>query len=130
MTWWRCLSHCFFKTAVDSARGNVSSIGITDLPAGISDLDTCAACVAAKMVSLPHKVCRTRATEYLERVHVDIVGLMPILSAGGWEYLYILVDDCTRAVWTSPLHLKSEAFEHLRPSGTQQIVGLVKSYTK
>ena len=64
-----------------------------------------------KASSSAHKVGRTRTTEHLERVHVDIAGPMPVLSAGGREYLYVLVDDCTRAVWTRPLRLKSEVFD-------------------
>ena len=34
-----------------------------------------------------------------------------VKSAGGREYLYIIVDDCTRTVYTKPLWLKSEAIE-------------------
>ena len=36
---------------------------------------------------------------------------MPIKSAGGREYVYVIVDDYTQAVYTKPLHLKSEAVE-------------------
>ena len=32
-------------------------------------------------------------------------------SAGGREYLYIVVDDCTRTIYTKPLWLKSKAIE-------------------
>ena len=108
LTWHRRLGHCSFKTVVDFARSGVPGIVITDLPAEIPGLDACAACVAAKLVHLPHKVGRTRATEFLERVHIDIAGPMPTRSAGGCEYLYVLVDDCTRVVWMRALRRKSE----------------------
>jgi len=52
---------------------------------------------------------RGRATEYLERVHVDIAGPMHVPSAGGRLYLYVAVDDYTRAVYTWSLFLKSKA---------------------
>ena len=34
-----------------------------------------------------------------------------VKSAGGREYLYIVVDNCMRTVYTKPLWLKSEAIE-------------------
>jgi len=64
---------------------------ITCVPARILGLDACSACVAAKMVHLPHKEGRGRATEYLERVHVEIAGPMHVLSARGRLYLYVAV---------------------------------------
>ena len=65
----------------------------------------------AKAVHLPHKEGRTRASEYLEQVHIDIAGPMPVRSAGGKEYLYVVVDDFMRTVYMRPLRLKSEATE-------------------
>jgi len=69
----------------------------------------CAACIAAKTVHLPHKEGHDRASEYLERVHIDIVGPMPTKPVGGGEYAYTVVDDYTRAVYTRPLRLNSKA---------------------
>ena len=109
ITWHRRLGHPSFKSVVELARGSATGIIITDLQAGVPGLDACAACVAAKSVHFPHKDGRARAVEYLERVHVDIVGPMPVQSAGGKEYVYVVVDDFSRAVYTQPLHLKSEA---------------------
>jgi len=111
LTWHRRLGHSSFKTVVASAKGGVIGMQITDLPMKIPGLDACAACVAARSVHLPHKEGRSRASEYLERVHIDITGPMPVKSAGGREYLYLVVDDYTRAVYVKPLKLKSEAVE-------------------
>jgi len=61
------------------------------------------------MVHLPHKEGRGRATEYLERVHVEIAGPMHVPSARGRLYLYVAVDNHTRAVYTRSLFLRSEA---------------------
>jgi len=108
LTWHRRLGHSSFKTVVASAKG-VTGMEITDLPTKVPGLDACAACVAAKSVHLPHKEGRSRAGEFLERVHIDIAGPMPVKSAGGKSYLYIVVDDYTRAVYVKPLALKSEA---------------------
>ena len=66
MTWHRWLGHPLFKTVVALARSSVSGIVISDIPAKIPGLDACAACVAAKLVHLPHKEGRKQASKYLE----------------------------------------------------------------
>ena len=86
-------------------------MGISDLPTKIPGLEACAACVLAKAVHLPHKEGRNRATEYLERVHIDISGPVPVKSVGGREYLYVVMDDCTRTVYAKLLWPRSEAIE-------------------
>ena len=93
------------------AESGTDGMVITDLPKKIPGLDACAACIAAKSVHLPHKEGRNRAEAYLDRVHIDITGPMPKKSAGGKEYEYIIVDDYSRAVYTRPLRLKSDAPE-------------------
>jgi transposase InsO family protein len=114
MTWHRQLGHPAFKTVVELAQKGASGMVITDLPARIPSLDTCAACVVAKSVHLPHKEGRERATEYLGRVHIDVAGPMEVQSARGKVYEYVVVDNHTRAVYTRPLRLKSEAVDAFR----------------
>ena len=111
MTWHRRLGHASFKTVVALAKSGASGIVISDIPAKIPGLDACAACVAAKSVHLPHKEGRKRGSRYLERVHINIAGPMPVRSAGGREYVYVIVDDYTRDVYMKSLRLKSEAVE-------------------
>jgi len=106
-TWHRRLGHPAFKMVLALAQSGASGMVITDVPAVVPSLDACAACVAAKAIHLPHKEGRSRASEYLERVHIDIVSPMPTKSVGGREYAYYVVDDYTRAVHTKPLQLKS-----------------------
>ena len=95
MTWHRWLGHLSFKTVVVLARSGMSGIVISNIPVKIPGLDTCAACIAAKLVHLPHKEGRKRASKYLEQVHINIAGPMPIKSAGGREYVYVIVDNYT-----------------------------------
>ena len=114
MTWHRRLGHLSFKTVVALAESGADGIVITDLPRKTPGLDACAACVAAKSVHLPHREGRNRAEGYLDRVHIDIAGPMPVRSAGGKEYAYIVVDDHTRAVYMRPLRHKSDASEAFR----------------
>ena len=111
MTWHRRLGHPSFGAVIDLSKSGVCGMEIKDVPLTVPSLDSCAACVAGKSVHLPHKVGRTRATEFLERVHIDIAGPMPTPSVGGRRYLYVVVDDYLRGVYTHPLRLRSEAFE-------------------
>lgn len=70
-----------------------------DLPATIPRLHTCAACVAVKSVHLPHKTDCRQADKSLEQVHIDVAGPMPVKSAGGCEYLYVVVNDHSCVVY-------------------------------
>lgn len=58
---------------------------------------------------LPRREGCRQTSKYLERVHIDIVGPMPVKSAGGGEYKYVTMDDYARMVYTKPLRLKSRA---------------------
>ena len=82
---------------------------ITDIPVLVLGLDACTAYVTGRAMHLPHKEGHGRASKYLEQVHVDIAGLMPVASVGGHNYLCVVIDDFTCAVYTHLLHLKSEA---------------------
>ena len=42
-----------------------------------------------------------RTGRRVSRVHIDIAGPMPITLASGREYVYIVVDDYTRAVYAA-----------------------------
>ena len=68
---------------------------ITDVPASPPGLDACAACVSGKTVHLPHKVGRSRASGYLERVHIDI-GPDAVNSVRGGHYRYVFNDHTSR----------------------------------
>ena len=61
MTWHRRLGHPSFKAVLDLAKSGVSGMTVTDVPAVVPGLDSCAACVAGKAVHLPHKEGRASA---------------------------------------------------------------------
>ena len=82
------------------AENGTTGMVITDLPEKIPGPDACAAWAAAKEVHLPYKEGRSRAREYLGRVHIDITGPMQVKSAGGKEYKSMIVNDYTRVVYT------------------------------
>ena len=76
-------------------KSGASGIVITDIPVKILGLDACTTCVVGKSVHLLHKQGRQWVSRYLERVHINIAGPMPVKSAGGKEYLYVVMDDYT-----------------------------------
>ena len=82
---------------VELAQNGASGMVITDLPVKIPGLNACAACVMGKSVCLPCKE-RHGGSEYLERVHTYIAGPMPIVSARGRGYVYVVVDDYTHTM--------------------------------
>ena len=45
---------------------------------------------------------------------ISVAGPMPVKSAGGCEYLYVVVDYCTQTVYAWPMRLVSEAAEAFR----------------
>jgi hypothetical protein len=51
---------------------------------------------------------------YLDRVHVDLVGPMPVKSVGGWEYEYVAMDNYSCVVYARPMRLKLEAADILK----------------
>ena len=69
------------------------------------------------LIHLPHKEGRGWATEYLEWVYLDIGGRMSVAPAGRREYVYVVTDDYTRAVYTGPLRLESEVVEVFKAFG-------------
>ena len=58
LTWHHWLGHCSFKSVVNLVCSRVSNIIVTDLPAVTPSLDARTACVAVKLVHLPHKTGR------------------------------------------------------------------------
>jgi len=80
-------------------------------------LDARAACVAVTLVHSPPKEGRGRANEYLGRVHIDIVGHMPVKSDGGKEYEYVVVADYTRTVYPRPIAAQVGGSQVVHESG-------------
>lgn len=86
---------------------------VTGMP-NIGDMDSCDECVFGKHARCPfaHESGKSRrATEKLQRVHMDICGPMHVRSMGGNKFFLLLVDDYTRMTWVYFLQSKSEAFE-------------------
>lgn len=62
-----------------------------------------------------------RATRPLELVHGDLCGPITPSTSGGKRYIFVVIDDHTRYMWSILLKEKSEAFEKFK-----RLKGLIK----
>ena len=74
---------------------------------------------AAKSVHPPHREGQNCVEAYLDCVHIDIAGLVPVKPAHGKEYMFVVVDEMTipssmQAVHMCPLQHKSDALQAFR----------------
>ena len=72
----------------------------------------CHDCVHSKKIrsSFPSQ-SSYRAKKPLELIHADLCGPIEPETLGGSKYFLLIVDDCTRMMWTSMLRQKSDALE-------------------
>lgn len=77
--------------------------------------ETCVSCLRGKQTrkSFPQSTSY-RATEILELVHGDLCGPITPSTPGGKRYVFVLIDDCSRYMWTILLDKKSEAFNKFK----------------
>jgi hypothetical protein len=50
-----------------------------------------------------------RALHPFDLIHYDL-WTSPVISVSGYKYYLVILDDCTRYIWTFPLRLKSDTF--------------------
>lgn len=88
------------------------TIGIPELSI---DKETCTACLLGKHTRQPFPNATSyRAEKILELVHGDICGPITPQTAGGCRYIFVLIDDHSRYMWSILLQEKSEAFEKFK----------------
>jgi hypothetical protein len=63
-------------------------------------------------VRLPFSSSTTRTTRPFELIQCDL-WTSPVLSASGFKYFLVILDDFTHFLWTIPLRLKSDAYAAL-----------------
>lgn len=87
-------------------------IGITNLTTGE---ETCVSCLLGKQTRQPFpKTTLYRASSPLELVHGDLCGPLSPPTPSQKRYVFVLIDDHTRYMWTILLKEKSEAFEKFK----------------
>lgn len=90
-----------------------------DLVSGIPQMaigkETCVSCLLGKQTRTSFPQSTTfRAEELLELVHGDLCGPISPSTPGDKRYVFVLIDDYSRYMWTVLLKAKSEAFEKFK----------------
>ena len=85
------------------------------LPKIAIDKETCESCLRGKQTRQPFP----QATSYLashplELIHGDLCGPITPTTPGLKRYVFVLIDDYSRYMWTILLKQKSEAFEKFK----------------
>jgi hypothetical protein len=110
--WHRKLGHLSFDL--------LSRLGKLNLVRGVPRLRlekelVCALCRHTKMVASSHPPLTDVMTERpCELLHMDLVGLARVQSAGGKWYVLVVVDDYSRYAWVFFLEDKGETFGFVR----------------
>ena len=84
---------------------------VTGMPRFTVEKETCEAYLRGKQIrtSFP-QTSSYRATKVLELVHRDLCGPISPPTAGRNRYVFVLIDDYSRYMWTILMKEKSEAF--------------------
>ena len=109
--WHAQLGHVNFDTIKVMVRKELV-IGINNIP---KEKEMCGSCFLGKQARQPFpKTTNYRASQVLELVHGDLCGPITPSTAAKKRYIFVLIDDHTRYMWSFLLKEKSEAFEKFR----------------
>ncbi|WZZ07843.1 hypothetical protein YC2023_093764 [Brassica napus] len=110
-TWHARLGH----VSTDTMNMMISKEMITGIPNISVEEGTCTSCLMGKQAraSFP-KATTYRASQVLELIHADLCGPISPPTAGRNQYIFVLIDDHTRYMWSILLKEKSEAFESFK----------------
>jgi hypothetical protein len=70
----------------------------------------CKGCALGKNVKKPFSSNNNRSMEFLDLIHSDVCGPMPVKSLGFSIYYVIFIDDYSRKTWLYLLKTKDEVF--------------------
>ena len=99
----------------DTMRSMMNKEVVTGIPNLSIENETCASCLRGKQTrkSFP-KATAYRASHVLELIQGDLCGPISPTTAGKKRYVFVLIDDHTRYMWSILLEEKSEAFEKFK----------------
>lgn len=106
--WHSRLGHV--ATDVISLLNKLGQVSVTSI---LPKPSVCSSCHLAKSKRLPFSVNEKRSSSVLDLIHCDLWGPAPVVSANGFRYYAIFVDDFSRFVWFYPLRLKSDFYKVL-----------------
>lgn len=84
---------------------------VTGIPKMAINKNTCVSCLLGKQARRPFpQATNFRASKRLELLHGDLCGPINPPTIGGNRYVFVIIDDHSRYMWTILLREKSEAF--------------------
>lgn len=88
---------------------------VIGMPRFYIEKETCASCLRGKQVrrSFP-QASSYRATSLLKLIHGDLCRLITPSTAGRNRYVFVLIDDHSRYMWTILMEEKSQAFSKFK----------------
>lgn len=105
--WHARLGHVNFETI----RSMISRELVEGIPQLAIEREVCGSCLLGKQArQVFPKATLYRAEKVLELVHGDLCGPITPSTAGGNRYIFVLIDDHSRYMWSILLKEKSEAF--------------------
>lgn len=99
----------------DSMKAMVNKELVIGIPKFSVEKETCSSCLLGKQArrSFPQSTTY-RAEKVLELVHGDLCGPITPPTAAKNKYIFVLIDDHSRYMWSILLKEKGEAFEKLK----------------
>ena len=99
----------------DTMRSMMNKEVVTGIPNLSIENETCASCLLGKQTrkSFP-KATAYRASHVLELIQGDLCGPISPTTAGKKRYVFVLIDDHTRYMWSILLEEKRKAFEKFK----------------
>ena len=109
--WHARLGHISFKTIKTMATKEM----VYGLPEITEEKKICDSCLVGKQTRQSFPSSTTyRSSNALELLHADLCGPISPATLSHNRYIFVIIDDCTRYMWSILLKDKSEAFERFK----------------
>lgn len=101
--------------STDTMKSMLTKEMVTGMPNIDIDRETCSSCLMGKQTRATFPKATTyRATHILELVHGDLCGPISPPTAGRKRYIFVLIDEHSRYMWSILMEGKDEAFERFQ----------------
>ena len=99
----------------ESMRSMISKELVLGIPKIEIEKDTCSSCLLGKQARHPFPQATSfRSTRALELIHGDLCGPITPITPSKKRYIFVLIDDYSRYMWSILLGEKGETFEKFR----------------
>ena len=99
----------------DSMAKMIKNDLVTGIPKIEVERETCSSCLLGKQARHSFPQATTyRAERVLDLVHGDLCGPISPLTPSKRRYIFVLIDDCSRYMWSILISEKGEAFKKFK----------------